>query len=142
MSIMNIASPKKSRTFEIKLDLSSRRGPSPFNDPLTGRQASMLPDDSFSSSLAELQPITLAVVNKTEDECLWDELIKKHHYPGFKAMIGQYIKCLAWSEDRPLAAQVLAFDQGGAQPLLTGAPHQGQTWRGGSRIGRPTSKPG
>jgi hypothetical protein len=69
----------------------------------------MLSDVSFSSSLAELQPITLTVVNKTEDEWLWDELIKEHHYLGFKAMIGQYIKYLAWPEDRPLAA--LSFNR-------------------------------
>jgi hypothetical protein len=59
--------------------------------------------------LAEFQPVILNVVNKSESERLWDDLVREYHYLGFKAMIGQYIKYLAWSKDRPLAA--LSFNR-------------------------------
>ena len=64
---------------------------------------------TITGSLAELQPITIEVVNKTEAEQLWDGFIRQHHYLGFNTMIGQYIKYLVWSEDRPLAA--LSFNR-------------------------------
>jgi hypothetical protein len=44
------------------------------------------------------------VVNKTEFERLWDEFIRRYHYLGFKTIIGQHVKYLAWFEDLPLPA--------------------------------------
>jgi hypothetical protein len=49
-------------------------------------------------------PLTIKIVTKTEFEPLWDEIIREYHYLGFYKMIGQSIKYLVWSEERPVAA--------------------------------------
>ncbi len=43
-------------------------------------------------------------VDKTDEEVLWDEIIRRFHYLGYQKMIGQQIKYLVMSGNRPVAA--------------------------------------
>lgn len=60
--------------------------------------------------LKDLSEIILKKVDKTEDEKIWDYLVSKYHYLGYKKMFGRRIKYLVMSEDRIIAA--LSFNQG------------------------------
>jgi SRSO17 transposase len=62
-----------------------------------------------NGSVEELGPLTIVIVNKTELEPLWNEMIRKHHYLGFGKMIGQSIKYLILVGKIPLAA--LSFNR-------------------------------
>ncbi|MDR3204075.1 MAG: DUF4338 domain-containing protein, partial [Deltaproteobacteria bacterium] len=55
-------------------------------------------------SVEELGPLTTVIVNKTQLEPLWDEMIRKYHYLGFGKMIGQSVKYLILKGEIPLAA--------------------------------------
>jgi SRSO17 transposase len=70
-----------------------------------------LTDDSILlGSVQDLYPISLSIVDKTELEPLWDDMVRQHHYLGFGKMIGQRIKYLAEANGRPIAA--LSYNRG------------------------------
>jgi SRSO17 transposase len=58
----------------------------------------------MTGNLKSVLPLTLVRVDKTAQEALWDELMRKYHYLGYQKMIGQRIKYLVKSGDRPIAA--------------------------------------
>jgi SRSO17 transposase len=60
-------------------------------------------------NVKELGQLTTVIVNKTEFEPLWDEMIREYHYLGFGKMIGQSIKYLIFNGEVPLAA--LSFNR-------------------------------
>ncbi|MDR0571425.1 MAG: IS701 family transposase [Rickettsiales bacterium] len=68
-----------------------------------------LVESSVIGSVEELGKLTTVIVNKTEMEPLWDEIIRKYHYLGFGKMIGQSIKYLILDGEHPLAA--LSFNR-------------------------------
>ena len=51
-----------------------------------------------------LPPITVHVAGQPDQELLWDELVRRHHYLGYQKLLGHRIKYLAYIEDRPAAA--------------------------------------
>jgi hypothetical protein len=55
-------------------------------------------------SVQDYPQISITIVNKTDFEALWDEMVRKYHYLGFGMMIGQSVKYLAYAGDKPIAA--------------------------------------
>lgn len=49
-------------------------------------------------------PITVQVVSETEQETLWDQLVRGYHYLGYQKLLGHRIKYMAYIQNRPVAA--------------------------------------
>lgn len=48
--------------------------------------------------------LRIELVNRTELEALWDQLVKAYHYLGYNKTIGPRAKYLVWFNERPIAA--------------------------------------
>lgn len=70
----------------------------------------MLPcvdDSQLLCSLSDLCPIELRQVRRTPQEAIFNGLIEHHHYLGYRQPVGEHLKYLAVSRNRPIAC--LAF---------------------------------
>jgi hypothetical protein len=54
-------------------------------------------------SLAELKPVTIAMVKHTPYESLYKSLIHHHHYLGYATPVGEHVEYMAFSQGRPLS---------------------------------------
>ena len=54
-------------------------------------------------SIAELFPITLKQVRRTRFEKIFNGLVSEHHYLGYTQPVGEHLKYIAFSHDRPIA---------------------------------------
>jgi hypothetical protein len=54
-------------------------------------------------SLAELGPVELRQVRRTEEEKLCCGLIETHHYLGYVQPVGEHLKYMAYARERPIA---------------------------------------
>jgi len=62
-------------------------------------------DKPFVKKLSEIkEALRIELVSRTEQEKLWNQLVKSYHYLGYNKTIGRRVKYLVWFEDRPLAA--------------------------------------
>lgn len=52
---------------------------------------------------ASLKPIELVSVRRTAQEELYNSLIEHHHYLGYSPQVGEHVKYIAYSHDRPVA---------------------------------------
>ena len=58
----------------------------------------------LSGSLGKFSNVDLEQVYGTKLEPLWDELVRTHHYLGYKNLLGKRLKYLAFIRKRPVAA--------------------------------------
>ncbi len=56
-----------------------------------------------TAKLSEIQPLSFRQVRRTKDERLFDALLEEHHYLGYTRPVGEHLKFLVFSGDRPLA---------------------------------------
>jgi hypothetical protein len=90
------------RAGEIRLPPVRFRPPNPLAD--RPRPASMLIDKApITGSLKPLLPIGVEQVRRTADEALFNSLIEDNHYLGYEQPVGEHLKYIVWSEDRPIA---------------------------------------
>lgn len=66
-------------------------------------------DHNIDSSLLRgavhsFPPITIQLASDSDQEPLWDHLVRRHHYLGYQKLLGHRIKYLAYIQDRPVAA--------------------------------------
>ena len=62
-------------------------------------------DTPFVEGLFEIRSaLKIELVNRTELEPLWDQLVKAYHYLGYNKTIGPRVKYLVWFNERPIAA--------------------------------------
>ena len=61
----------------------------------------------LNSDLNEIRPISIRQVRRTGDEKLFNGLIDQYHYLGYRRPVGEHLKYIAFSQDRPIAC--LAF---------------------------------
>jgi len=64
---------------------------------------------ALEGKLQEFQPLDFVQVDHTDDEIVWDELVRNYHYLGYGKTIGQRIKYLVLYKDMPVAA--LSFNR-------------------------------
>ena len=58
----------------------------------------------LSGSVKQNSEVYLEQVYSTDLEPLWDELVRTHHYLGYKNLLGKRLKYLAFIQKRPVAA--------------------------------------
>ena len=57
----------------------------------------------ISGKLADLPPINISLVRHTALEPLYNSLVHQYHYLGYRQIVGQHLKHMAFLEDRPVA---------------------------------------
>jgi SRSO17 transposase len=62
------------------------------------------PHEILWGSLKSFRPVTLELVSGSDWEPVWDHLVKKYHYLGYRRLFGHRLKYLALIEDHPVAA--------------------------------------
>ena len=92
-------------------------------NPLANRKKpSKIPVDQtpVKGSLRKLCPINLEQVRRTPIEKLFNSLISEYHYLGYTQPVGEHLKYIAFSNDRPIAclADLISYQ---AQQLALGA---------------------
>jgi hypothetical protein len=75
-------------------------------------------------SLADLLPINLKQVRRSPLEKIFNGLVSEHHYLGYTQPVGEHLKYVAFSSDRPIAC--LAW---GSAPWYIGARDRFIGWR-------------
>lgn len=86
------------------LKLPARRSRPPNNVIARARPQPVLLDRTLlSTSLAALAPLTLREVRREPEERLVDSLIAEHHYLGYVRGVGEQLKYLVTSGERPVA---------------------------------------
>lgn len=60
-------------------------------------------DTPLTTGLGGLAPVTLTMVRRTAHEGLWNYLVHRYHYEGFRIIVGSHLKYIAWTQDRPVA---------------------------------------
>ena len=55
------------------------------------------------NSLKNLPPVVLKPVRNTPDELLYNSLVQQHHYLGYRQIVGNHLKYVAFVGDRPVA---------------------------------------
>jgi len=57
----------------------------------------------LQASLAAVRPLAFRQVRRTPDEPLFNALIEQHHYLGYTQPVGEHLKYLVYTQDRPIA---------------------------------------
>jgi hypothetical protein len=65
----------------------------------------------IEGSLASLGSLEIRLVRRSESESLFNYLLNQYHYLGFSRPVGEHLKYLVLSGDRPVAC--LAWNSGG-----------------------------
>lgn len=87
------------------IQLPAKRS-SPHNNAIAHRRvaASEVYDTtSIEGSLASLGPLTIRLVRRTNDETLFAQLLRDHHYLGYSRPVGEHLKYLVEAGERPVA---------------------------------------
>jgi len=75
-------------------------------NPLANRQKPpiiSIDREAINCSLNDLLPIELKQVRKSSSEKLFNSLISQYHYLGYSQPIGEHLKYIAYSHQRPIA---------------------------------------
>jgi hypothetical protein len=57
----------------------------------------------LKGKLSDLPPVTLKLVRNTSLEPLYNSLVHQHHYLGYRQIVGNHLKYIAFIDDRPVA---------------------------------------
>ena len=57
----------------------------------------------LQGNLSDLPPVTLKLVRNTSLEPLYNSLIQQHHYLGYRQIVGNHLKYMAFIDERPVA---------------------------------------
>lgn len=57
----------------------------------------------ITGSVASLGPLTIRLVRRTDDETLFAQLLRDHHYLGYSRPVGEHLKYLVVAGARPVA---------------------------------------
>lgn len=85
----------------IWLPLPVREKRPPRTPTFTPRSDPLPP---ITGSLTDLHRLRLGLVQPGAESGLWNELVARYHYLGFRPMAGAQLRYLAYDGDRPLAA--------------------------------------
>ena len=76
------------------------------NNPLARRPRPspvLIDTTPIRGALKALQPLQIEQVRRTGDERLYNSLIEHHHYLGYEQPVGEHLKYVVWSQERPIA---------------------------------------
>lgn len=57
----------------------------------------------LSAKLSNLDPVELKLARNTDLETLYNSLVQEHHYLGFRQIVGNHLKYMAFIGERPVA---------------------------------------
>jgi hypothetical protein len=57
----------------------------------------------LNAKLSELEPAQLKQIRNSELEALYNSLVQEHHYLGFRQIVGNHLKYMAFIGERPVA---------------------------------------
>ena len=63
----------------------------------------LLDESPVNGPLKELQPLIIRQVRRTNSEPLFNSLIERHHYLGYTQPVGEHLKYMLFSRERPVA---------------------------------------
>jgi hypothetical protein len=110
---LNVLGQPKEMSCRVALLRMERDGliglPAPLSKNGGGRRRFQLsaasePREPVQASVQALEPLTFERVEKGPRSCLWNELIQRYHYLGYRPLSGTQIRYLVWSADRRLLA--------------------------------------
>lgn len=64
----------------------------------------MLASKQLTRDIRDIMPVEILLVNKTELEATWDQLVRRYHYLGYTKMYGPRVKYLGLHQGEPIAA--------------------------------------
>jgi len=64
----------------------------------------MLDTRTISGNLKSFKPVSVSIASDSCLEPMWDELVRDHHYLGYRNLLGRRIKYIAFIQQRPVAA--------------------------------------
>ena len=70
----------------------------------TAQESCQIDTSPIIGAVHELPAVTIAVASQTDLEIVWDQLVRRHHYLGYKKLLGHRLKYLAFMGERPVAA--------------------------------------
>jgi hypothetical protein len=82
--------------------------PSRFNSANNDKRNLSIPvvetdQTPLQDKLSKLPPVTLKMVRNTSLESLYNSLVQQHHYLGYRQIVGNHLKYMAFIDDRPVA---------------------------------------
>ena len=91
-----------SRAGHIELPPVRRINPNPL--ALRARPTAVVIDQTpIRASLAALMPLTFRAVRRTPQESVFGGLMEAHHYLGYTQPVGEHLKYMVYSGERPVA---------------------------------------
>ena len=77
----------------------------PHNPFVERARPEPLPVDATAilGPLAELRPVEIEQVRRTDHERLFNSLMEQHHYLSYEQPVGEHLKFLVWAKGRPIA---------------------------------------
>jgi len=70
----------------------------------TAQEFCQIDTSPIVGSVHELPAVTLQVASQSNLEIVWDQLVSRHHYLGYRKLLGHRLKYLAFIRERPVAA--------------------------------------
>ena len=61
-------------------------------------------DTELCRRLSQIQPLRFVQVRRTKAEAIFNGLMEQYHYLGYTQPVGEHLKYLIYSDDRPIAA--------------------------------------
>lgn len=71
---------------------------------LIARSGQLVDSSPVRGAVNSFPPVTLQIASDSDQESLWDHIVRRHHYLGYQKLLGHRIKYLAYIQDRPVAA--------------------------------------
>lgn len=78
--------------------------PSKYKNDLMAYAPMDIDTTPISGKLSDFAPVTLELASGSHWELLWGRLVAKHHYLGYRKLLGHRLKYIAFLENRPVAA--------------------------------------
>ncbi len=57
----------------------------------------------INAKLSDLEPVEIKLVRNSKLEPLYNSLVQEHHYLGYRQIVGNHLKYIAFIDDRPVA---------------------------------------
>lgn len=92
------------RAGHIELPRQQQAPPNPLAKRCRPPSAALINTAPLCSTLAAIRPLTFRQVRRTPEEPLFNSLIEQYHYLGYTQPVGEHLKYLVYSRERPIAA--------------------------------------
>jgi len=75
------------------------------NNKKRNQSVPLVPTDKtpLKTKLSDLEPVELKLVRNTNIETLYNSLVQEHHYLGYRQIVGNHLKYIAFIGERPVA---------------------------------------